>query len=68
MWPGVQELPDFKPNFPVWSGKGLVQVVPDIGNDGCDLLQVSEWRLGPSIGKDGYLREELVQKGRGRHV
>ena len=40
-WPGVNQLPDFKPNFPHWSPKDLNQVVPGLGKDGCDLLAVS---------------------------
>ena len=41
-WPGVQDLPDFKPNFPHWNPKELIKVVPDIGKDGCDLLAVGD--------------------------
>lgn len=37
-WPGVQDLPDFKPNFPEWSPKDLNQVVSGLGKEGCDLL------------------------------
>ena len=40
IWPGVQELPDFKPNFPQWAGKPLIQVVPKLGAQGCDVLEV----------------------------
>lgn len=40
-WPGVKDLPDFKPNFPHWSPKNLNQVVPGLGKEGCDLLAVS---------------------------
>ena len=39
-WPGVSELPDYKPNFPKWSGKPLTTVCPSLGPLGCDLLQV----------------------------
>lgn len=38
-WPGVSELPDYKPNFPKWSGKPLTTVCPSLGPLGCDLLQ-----------------------------
>lgn len=40
-WPGVQDLPDFKQNFPHWNPKDLNDVVPGLGKDGCDLLAVS---------------------------
>ena len=40
IWPGVQELPDFKPNFPQWIGKPLTQVIPKLGEQGCDALHV----------------------------
>lgn len=40
VWPGVQELPDFKPSFPNWIGKPLIQVIPKLGAQGCDALKV----------------------------
>ena len=40
IWPGVEEMPDFKPNFPQWAGKPLTQVVPKLGELGCDALKV----------------------------
>ena len=39
-WPGVLQLPDYKPNFPKWSGEGLRKVVPQLDNNGLDLLEV----------------------------
>ena len=39
-WPGVQDLPDFKPNFPQWAEKPLITVVPKLGAQGCDALKV----------------------------
>ena len=39
-WPGVTELPDFKPNFPRWTQRPLVQVLPKLSTEGRDLLQV----------------------------
>lgn len=38
-WPGVQDLPDFKPNFPQWVEKPLITVVPKLGAQGCDALK-----------------------------
>ena len=39
-WPGVQDLPDFKANFPQWAEKPLIQVIPKLGAQGCDALKV----------------------------
>lgn len=39
-WPGVAQLPDYKPNFPRWSGEGLSKAVPQLDNNGLDLLEV----------------------------
>lgn len=39
VWPGVRELPDFKPTFPSWSPKNLKDVVTGLSNDGCELLK-----------------------------
>lgn len=38
VWPGVSQLPDFKPSFPRWNGKPLKQVCPKLSQEGCDLL------------------------------
>ena len=40
-WPGVADLPDYKPNFPHWTPKDLNVVVSGLGKEGCDLLAVS---------------------------
>jgi len=40
-YPGVSELPDFKPSFPKWPHRGWPQIrnaVAQMGNDGIDLL------------------------------
>ena len=39
-WPGVSQLPDYKTNFPRWSGEGLRKAVPQLDNNGLDLLEV----------------------------
>lgn len=39
MWPGVNGLPDWKPNFPQWKSQTLEKVVPGLCADGIDLLQ-----------------------------
>merc|ERR1719324_136286 len=41
VWPGVTSLPDFKPTFPRWPGKGWAQIrntAAQVGTDGVDLL------------------------------
>merc|ERR1719159_1863738 len=42
LWPGVSELPDFKPTFPKWAPKGWANIrntLAQIGNTGIDLLE-----------------------------
>ena len=39
-WPGVSQLPDFKPTFPQWSSSDLSVTIPDIDPTGLELLQV----------------------------
>lgn len=42
MWPGLSELPDFKPTFPKWKPKGWVNIRnthAQLGNTGIDLLE-----------------------------
>merc|ERR1719240_726117 len=41
IWPGVSELPDFKPSFPKWSHKGWANIrntQAQVGSQGIDLL------------------------------
>lgn len=41
MWPGLQDLPDFKPTFPKWKPKGWENIrntKQQMGNDGIDML------------------------------
>ena len=40
MWPGVTQLPDYKPTFPKWTSQPLTKVVPGLDPLGIDLLQV----------------------------
>ncbi|KAM5216637.1 cyclin-dependent kinase 3 isoform 1-T3 [Hipposideros larvatus] len=37
-WPGVTQLPDYKSSFPKWTRKGLEEIVPNLGQEGRDLL------------------------------
>jgi len=42
MWPGVNELPDFKPNFPQWPTRGWANIrntCQQVGPEGIDLLE-----------------------------
>jgi serine/threonine protein kinase len=39
IWPGVSELPDYKPTFPQWKASDLKQVVPNLCDHGLDLLK-----------------------------
>merc|ERR1719240_909002 len=42
MWPGLSELPDFKPTFPRWSHKGWANIRnthAQLGSTGIDLLE-----------------------------
>lgn len=37
-WPGVTELPDFKPIFPNWQAQNLRGIFPTLGEEGVDLM------------------------------
>eukprot|EP00420_Gonyaulax_spinifera_P038309 CAMPEP_0197886544 /NCGR_PEP_ID=MMETSP1439-20131203/16774_1 /TAXON_ID=66791 /ORGANISM="Gonyaulax spinifera, Strain CCMP409" /LENGTH=314 /DNA_ID=CAMNT_0043506341 /DNA_START=74 /DNA_END=1018 /DNA_ORIENTATION=+ len=42
VWPGVSELPDFKPTFPKWPARGWASIrntAQQVGPDGIDLLE-----------------------------
>merc|ERR1719456_964063 len=42
VWPGLTELPDFKPSFPKWQPKGWANIrntVTQLGSTGTDLLE-----------------------------
>ena len=38
VWPGVSQLPDYKETFPQWSRQDLRKIVPQLDEDGMDLL------------------------------
>ncbi|KAJ3278774.1 Cyclin-dependent kinase catalytic subunit [Borealophlyctis nickersoniae] len=38
-WPGIRDLPDFKPNFPTWAPKPLESEIPNLEPEGFDLLR-----------------------------
>ncbi|NXI48768.1 CDK3 kinase, partial [Chloroceryle aenea] len=37
-WPGVTQLPDYKQDFPQWARKKMKEIVPNLDQDGRDLL------------------------------
>jgi cyclin-dependent kinase len=37
-WPGVRQLPDYKPTFPQWSRQDIAHVVPQLSDSGVDIL------------------------------
>ncbi|KFP26702.1 Cyclin-dependent kinase 3, partial [Colius striatus] len=37
-WPGVTQLPDYKKEFPQWTRKEMKEIVPNLDEDGTDLL------------------------------
>lgn len=39
VWPGVQQLPDYKDSFPKWAGRPLRDAVPNLDEAGLDLLE-----------------------------
>ncbi len=39
-WPGVSQLPDFKPSFPKWTGSDFEELFPRLDSDGVNLLAV----------------------------
>lgn len=38
MWPGVVDLPDYKPTFPNWPARSIERAVPTLDAAGMDLL------------------------------
>jgi cyclin-dependent kinase 2 len=38
VWPGVSNLPDFKPTFPKWTATPLAKAVSNLDQKGLDLL------------------------------
>ena len=38
IWPGVKQLPDYKPTFPQWHPSDLKAAVPNLDENGLDLL------------------------------
>lgn len=41
IWPGVTSLQDWNPAFPIWPAVQINKLVPDLDDEGQDLLEVS---------------------------
>jgi len=39
VWPGVSQLPDYKPTFPQWAKQEIARLVPQLEESGLDLLR-----------------------------
>lgn len=39
-WPGIRQLPDYKPTFPQWAAQDLGSHVRELDDDGLDLLKM----------------------------
>lgn len=39
LWPGVTQMPDYKPTFPCWTQNNLSQQVKNMDSSALDLLQ-----------------------------
>lgn len=39
-WPGIKQLPDYKDSFPHWNPQDLADHIPNLDDDGLDLLKV----------------------------
>lgn len=49
-WPGVTDLPDYRPHFPQWEPKSLKDVIPQLDPLGLDLLsQMLQYEPGKRI-------------------
>merc|ERR1719379_2323799 len=62
MWPGLSELPDFKPTFPKWQPKGWANIrntQAQIGTTGIDLLeQLMRYNPGTRVSARGALQHQ----------
>merc|ERR1719181_2621405 len=62
MWPGLSELPDFKPTFPKWQPKGwrnIRNTAAQLGAVGIDLLeQLTRYNPGTRVPARGALQHQ----------
>ncbi len=49
IWPGVHQLPDYKPSFPHWAPQDLREHVTTLDAEGIDLLKVRLVLSCPSL-------------------
>lgn len=54
-WPGVRQLPDYKPTFPQWSRQDIAHAVPQLSDTGVDILTVRRNFLAVVINKHPFL-------------
>ena len=48
-WPGVHQLPDYKPSFPHWAAQDLRDHVTTLDGQGIDLLKVRALLAAPAL-------------------
>jgi hypothetical protein len=60
-WPGVKQLPDYKPTFPQWSAQSLAEQVPYLDAAGTDLLKVRYLFLNNLFFPSPYLYHFLAE-------
>lgn len=57
VWPGVTELPDFKPSFPRWAPRPVSQICPKLSTEGRNLLmQMLIYNPGKRVSAKAALR------------
>ena len=60
IWPGVTELPDYKPTFPQWGPQPLASVIPRLGEDGYDVLQVRSFERSFWFSAENLTQQSLT--------
>lgn len=67
IWPGVSDLPDFKPTFPKWQHKGWANIrntLAQLGHSGVDLLdQLMRYNPATRLSARAALQHQYFQAG-----